>query len=74
MERYFLGIDIGTFESRGILIDESFRVVADRGRSVSLCGGKMRRFHPLCRKHLRCCSSRQECQSSSLPWSHPSDR
>lgn len=29
MERYFLGIDIGTFESRGILIDESFRVVAD---------------------------------------------
>ena len=26
---YFLGIDIGTFESRGILIDESFRVAAD---------------------------------------------
>ena len=24
MKRYFLGIDIGTFESRGILIDESF--------------------------------------------------
>ena len=29
MKRYFLGIDIGTFESRGILIDESFRVAAD---------------------------------------------
>ena len=29
MERYFLGIDIGTFASRGILIDESFRVTAD---------------------------------------------
>lgn len=29
MRRYFLGIDIGTFESRGILIDESFRVAAD---------------------------------------------
>lgn len=29
MKRYFLGIDIGTFESRGILIDESFRVTAD---------------------------------------------
>ena len=29
MERYFLGIDIGTFASRGILIDEGFRVTAD---------------------------------------------
>ena len=29
MKRYFLGIDIGTFESRGILTDESFRVAAD---------------------------------------------
>ena len=29
MKRYFLGIDIGTFESRGILIDESFRMAAD---------------------------------------------
>lgn len=29
MERYFLGIDIGTFESRGMLIDERFRIRAD---------------------------------------------
>ena len=29
MKRYFLGIDIGTFESRGILTDESFREAAD---------------------------------------------
>lgn len=50
------------------------QLVYHRGRSVSLCGGKMRRFHLLCRKHRRCCSSRQECQSSSLPWPHPSDR
>lgn len=26
---YFLGIDIGTFESRGMLVDESFQVAAD---------------------------------------------
>ena len=29
MERYFFGIDIGTFESRGMLIDERFRIRAD---------------------------------------------
>lgn len=29
MERYFVGIDIGTFSSRGILLDENFRVVGD---------------------------------------------
>ncbi len=27
--RYYLGIDIGTFESRGMLIDENFRIAAD---------------------------------------------
>lgn len=29
MKHYFLGIDIGTFESRGMLIDEHFQVAAD---------------------------------------------
>lgn len=29
MERIFLGIDIGTFESRGMLLGEDFRVLAD---------------------------------------------
>lgn len=29
MERYFLGIDIGTYESRGMLLDKDFSVVAD---------------------------------------------
>ena len=29
MKRYFMGIDIGTFESRGMLVDENFRVAAD---------------------------------------------
>lgn len=29
MKRYFMGIDIGTFESRGMLLDETFHVVAD---------------------------------------------
>lgn len=29
MRQYFLGIDIGTFESRGMLIDEQFQVAAD---------------------------------------------
>lgn len=29
MGRYYLGIDIGTYESRGVLVDERFRVVAD---------------------------------------------
>lgn len=29
MKRYFMGVDIGTFESRGMLLDETFRVVAD---------------------------------------------
>lgn len=29
MKQYFLGIDIGTFESRGMLIDEAFKVIAD---------------------------------------------
>ena len=28
-KEYFLGIDIGTFASRGMLIDETFQVVAD---------------------------------------------
>ena len=29
MKRYFLGVDIGTFESRGMLIGEDFRPAAD---------------------------------------------
>lgn len=29
MERYYLGIDIGTFQSRGMLIDDHFQIVAD---------------------------------------------
>lgn len=29
MKRYFAGIDIGTYSSRGILLDECFRVVGD---------------------------------------------
>ena len=29
MEHYFLGIDIGTYESRGMLLDENFMVVSD---------------------------------------------
>ncbi len=29
MKTYFMGIDIGTFESRGMLLDEAFHVVAD---------------------------------------------
>lgn len=29
MKHYFLGIDIGTFESRGMLIGEDFRVIAE---------------------------------------------
>ncbi|WMJ89151.1 FGGY-family carbohydrate kinase [Anaerocolumna sp. MB42-C2] len=29
MKRYFLGIDIGTYESRGMLIGDDFKVIAD---------------------------------------------
>lgn len=29
MERYYLGIDIGTFQSRGMLIDDRFQIKAD---------------------------------------------
>lgn len=29
MKRYFVGIDIGTYSSRGILLDENFQVVGD---------------------------------------------
>ena len=29
MRRYFVGIDIGTYSSRGILLDENFLVVGD---------------------------------------------
>ncbi|MDR3576087.1 MAG: FGGY-family carbohydrate kinase [Anaerolineaceae bacterium] len=29
MKKYFLGIDIGTFESKGVLIDEDCQIVAD---------------------------------------------
>ena len=29
MKRYFVGIDIGTFSSRGMLLDSDYRVVAD---------------------------------------------
>ena len=47
MKRYFLGIDIGTFESRGILIDESFRVAADasvpHGMETRSPGGSSRK-------------------------------
>ena len=28
-KRYYLGIDVGTFSSRGILLDEDFHLVAD---------------------------------------------
>ena len=28
-KRYYLGIDVGTFSSRGILLDEDFNLVAD---------------------------------------------
>ena len=29
MSRYYMGIDIGTFESRGMLIDEHYQIAAD---------------------------------------------
>ena len=29
MKQYFMGIDIGTYESRGMLIGEDFRVTAE---------------------------------------------
>ena len=28
MKSYFMGIDIGTFESKGVLVDENFRIIA----------------------------------------------
>ena len=29
MASYYLGIDIGTFSSRGILLDDNFKIIAD---------------------------------------------
>lgn len=31
MSRYFLGVDVGTFETKGVLIDDSWNVVASAG-------------------------------------------
>ena len=28
MKRYFMGIDIGTYESKGVLVDETAQVVS----------------------------------------------
>lgn len=36
MKKYFMGIDIGTFESRGMLLDETFRVAADESVSHTM--------------------------------------
>ena len=33
MKEYYLGIDIGTYESRGMLIDENMIPVAEIGRA-----------------------------------------
>ena len=30
MKKYFLGIDVGTYESKGVLIDEDCQIVADQ--------------------------------------------
>ena len=29
MAKYYLGVDVGTFETKGVLIDEKFQVVAE---------------------------------------------
>ena len=29
MKKYFLGIDVGTFESKGVLIDEKCKIIAE---------------------------------------------
>ena len=31
MAKYYLGVDVGTFETKGVLIDEKFQVVAETG-------------------------------------------
>ena len=31
MGKYYLGIDIGTFETKGVLVDDCFRVAAVMG-------------------------------------------
>ena len=31
MAKYYLGVDVGTFETKGVLIDEKFQVVEETG-------------------------------------------
>ena len=34
MGKYYLGIDIGTFETKGVLVDDCFRVAAVMGANL----------------------------------------